>query len=92
MTPISESAWKTATGTLALVGIVLAGSMTAGREVVHGSGTSLEENKALARRWTEELWGRGELKVADEIIAPDYVRHDRAIRFPPAAPKTLSGS
>ena len=33
-------------------------------------------HKAVARRWTEELWGRGDLAVADEIVAPDYVRHD----------------
>ena len=37
---------------------------------------AVEQNKAAARRWSEELWGRGNLAVADEIIAPDYVRHD----------------
>jgi len=89
MRSISESAWKTATGTLALVGIVLAGSMAAGREVVHGSSTSLEENKALARRWTEELWGRGDLKVADEIIASDYLRHDPGDPFPARGPEDV---
>ena len=34
------------------MGILLAGSLTAGREVVPGSSTSLEQNKATARRWT----------------------------------------
>jgi catechol 2,3-dioxygenase len=33
-------------------------------------------NKLTALRWTQELWGAGALDVADEIIAPDYVRHD----------------
>ena len=37
---------------------------------------STEENKAIARRWSEELWSKGALAVADEIIAPTYVRHD----------------
>ena len=89
MPSIFESAWKVAMGTVALVGIVLAGSVAAGREVVHGSRTSLEENKATARRWTEELWGRGDLKVADEIIAPDYVRHDPGDPFPARGPEDV---
>jgi steroid delta-isomerase-like uncharacterized protein len=35
-----------------------------------------EAMKSLARRWTEELWSKGDLSVADEIVSPDYVRHD----------------
>src|SRR5262249_27796663 len=34
-----------------------------------GGSMALEQNKATARRWSEELWGRGNLAVADEIIA-----------------------
>ena len=41
-----------------------------------------EQNKALTRRWSEELWGQGNLAVAAEIIAPDYVRHDPGDPFP----------
>lgn len=47
---------------------------------------SIEQNKAAARRWSEELWGRGNLAVADEIIAQDYVRHDPGDPFPARGP------
>jgi len=49
----------------------------------------VEHNKAIARRWTEELWGRGNLAVADEIIAPDYVRHDPGDPFPARGPEDV---
>lgn len=32
-----------------------------------------EVNKALARRWFDEGWSRGELGVADEIFAPSFL-------------------
>ena len=35
-----------------------------------------EENKAIARRWMEELWSQGNASVADALIAPDYAVHD----------------
>ena len=37
---------------------------------------STEENKALALRWLDEVWNKGELSLIDELIAPDYVLHD----------------
>ena len=37
---------------------------------------TVEQHKAIARRWSEELWSRGDLAVADEIVARDYLRHD----------------
>ena len=36
----------------------------------------LEQNKALIRRFYEEVWNRGHLDVANEVFAKDYVRHD----------------
>jgi steroid delta-isomerase-like uncharacterized protein len=46
----------------------------------------IEQNKAAARRWSEELWSKGQLGVADEIVAPDYVRHDPGDPFPAQGP------
>jgi predicted SnoaL-like aldol condensation-catalyzing enzyme len=37
---------------------------------------SASENKALVRKFYEEVWVKGNLDVADEVFAPDYVRHD----------------
>ena len=34
------------------------------------------ENKELVRRFYEEVWVNGNLEVADEVFAPDYLRHD----------------
>jgi len=36
---------------------------------------STEENKAIARRGSEEVWNQGKLDVIDEIFATDYVNH-----------------
>ena len=33
------------------------------------------EEKALVRRLIEEVFNAGNLDVADELLAPDYVRH-----------------
>ena len=34
------------------------------------------ENKALVRRFYEEVWDRGNVEFAHEVFADDYVRHD----------------
>jgi steroid delta-isomerase-like uncharacterized protein len=34
-----------------------------------------EQNKALARRWFEDLFSRGDLDTAKEIISADFVDH-----------------
>lgn len=38
--------------------------------------TAQDENKALVRRFYDEVWNKGHLDVADEVFATDYVRHD----------------
>ena len=54
-----------------------------GTEEISGSA---EENKALARRWFEDLFKTGDLEVADEIIAPDHVNHDPTLpNIPPGS-------
>lgn len=50
------------------------------------STSSIEQNKATARRWSEELWSNGNLAVADEIVAANYVRHDPGAPFPAIGP------
>jgi steroid delta-isomerase-like uncharacterized protein len=37
---------------------------------------SVEENKALVRRFAEEVWSKGNVDAVMDIFAPDYVRHD----------------
>jgi serine phosphatase RsbU (regulator of sigma subunit)/predicted ester cyclase len=37
---------------------------------------SAEENRALVRRFFEEVTNQGNLDVADELLAPDFVDHD----------------
>jgi predicted ester cyclase len=44
---------------------------------------SLEENKQIARRLVEELWGKGDLAVADQFIAADVVDHNAIPGMPP---------
>jgi predicted ester cyclase len=46
-----------------------------------------EENKANARRFVEEAINRGNLAVADELAAPNFVDHS----LPPGVPPTLEG-
>jgi predicted ester cyclase len=36
----------------------------------------VEENKALIRRFYEEVWGKGDPDVSDEVFLDDYIRHD----------------
>ena len=40
-------------------------------------GTTVEENKAVVRRFGEAMNSR-QLDVLDEIVAPDFVRHCQA--------------
>lgn len=36
---------------------------------------SAEENKALVRRYFEEVFNQGHVDLMDELLAPDYVNH-----------------
>ena len=38
--------------------------------------SSPEENKTLVRRFSEEVYTWGNLDVAEELLAPDYVSRD----------------
>jgi steroid delta-isomerase-like uncharacterized protein len=44
-----------------------------------------EENKALVRRFFEEVWNKGNMSVIDEIIDSDFVQHD------PTDPEEMRG-
>jgi steroid delta-isomerase-like uncharacterized protein len=46
---------------------------------------STEENKAIARRWAEEVWSEGNLGLIEELVLPDYIEHD------PAVPEEVRG-
>jgi steroid delta-isomerase-like uncharacterized protein len=84
------STWAaTVAGASALLVVGLAGPVGAQHAVSEGRNMTIEQNKAAARRWSEELWGRGNLAVADEIIAPDYVRHDPGDPFPAKGPEDV---
>jgi predicted SnoaL-like aldol condensation-catalyzing enzyme len=44
--------------------------------VLAAAGELQEANKALMRRFYEEVWFKGNLGVADELFAPSYTVHD----------------
>ena len=48
---------------------------------------SIDDNKALIRRFYEEVWNQGNLSAADEVFAADYVRHDLRPGHPPGGPE-----
>jgi len=43
----------------------------------------LEANKEIARRYLEDIWNKGDMAVADEIIAGDFVNHNPFGSLPP---------
>ncbi len=88
ITTRQTTGWKrkaAAAATTALLGVAL-GAGVAAQQGMQTGGTMTERNKAMALRWSEELWSKGHLEVADEIIAPDYVRHDPGDPFPAQGP------
>ena len=36
---------------------------------------SVDKNKAVARRYLEEIWNRGDLTAAEEMLTPTFVFH-----------------
>ena len=46
-----------------------------------------DHNKALLRRFYEELWSQGDLKVIPELVAEDFVDHHAL----PGAPSGREG-
>ena len=76
-----------AAGTALVVAISVLGAMRRHEYTITPEASmNVERNKATARRWSEELWSKGNLAVADEIIAADYVRHDAGDPFPARGP------
>ncbi len=37
---------------------------------------SAEQNKSIVRRWIEEGWNKGNIKIIDELYAANVVQHD----------------
>lgn len=49
---------------------------------------SAEENKALVRRFIEEIFNQGNMPAVDEILAPGFVEHEE---LPPGIPRDREG-
>ena len=84
-----RSTWTTAAAGAAVLLAAVAGTVAAQRHSHDGGAMSIEHNKAAALRWSEELWSRGNLAVADELIDPDYLRHDPGDPFPARGPEDV---
>jgi steroid delta-isomerase-like uncharacterized protein len=52
---------------------------------------SVEENKAIMRRYFEGAWEQGDLELLDELLASDYVNHDPATPDTPTGPEGVKG-
>jgi len=37
---------------------------------------SIENNKAIARQMLDEVFNRGDMRLADELLSPDYIEHE----------------
>lgn len=49
---------------------------------------STEQNKELVRRLVDEIFNRGHVGAADELMAPDFVEHEE---LPPGVPSGREG-
>ena len=61
------------------------------REEREGSAEVSEENKAMSRRFYEELFNRGNLDAAEELVTADFVIHDPNMPEEPRGPEGLKG-
>ena len=48
---------------------------------------SVQNNKALARRIFDEVWSRGKLDLADELLSPDFVGRPGGLAEPFRGPE-----
>lgn len=48
-----------------------------------------EENKALFRRTYEELFNQGNLAIADQVVAPDFINHEAPPGIPNRGPEAM---
>ena len=48
-----------------------------------------EDNKRLVRRALEEIYAKGDLELADELIHPDFVDHEPAHPEHPIGPESV---
>jgi len=53
---------------------------------IQAGAVSIEDKKALARLYYEEVWSRGNTSILSEIIAPQYIHHN------PPFPEEARGS
>jgi steroid delta-isomerase-like uncharacterized protein len=55
-----------------------------------------EENKALALRYHNEIFQKGKLEVADEILSPDFIIHNpvlpESVRYGPEGTKKYAAA
>jgi steroid delta-isomerase-like uncharacterized protein len=89
MTKRGMSGWKVQAAASVFFIAAIGATMATQRPPRDGGNMSIERNKAAAVRWSQELWSQGHLAVADEIIAPDYVRHDPGDPFPAHGPEDV---
>jgi steroid delta-isomerase-like uncharacterized protein len=55
---------------------IAAGAALAAAPASSVAGTAVEENKALARRFTVDLWGKRNVALIDQLLSPDFLSHD----------------
>ena len=82
-TPYAKQRKRTTIGAAAQIIAALTGGSA------RSATTAPQRNKELVRRLIEEVWNRGELSVADEIVASDYVRHDTGDALPANGPEGI---